>query len=123
MDIYMPALMPVLSDLTTRFDDHILSIVRQINSDFFHRFPPQQASGHRSTYKDIFCNKCNFDVDFVARDLTLFMLNDRYNNRCAGKPRDNLHHVSLFCFTDLAQFASLSFKLNLRAATVNCLYM
>jgi len=48
INVYIPALVLVLSDLVTRFGDYILPDVHQIYNDFFYRFPPLQASGYNN---------------------------------------------------------------------------
>jgi len=60
INVYLPALDFVLSDMTTRFDDNILPVVRQMMTFSGGNLSKPVVI---SNDVDLFCNRYNFDVE------------------------------------------------------------
>lgn len=71
LNIYLPAIDLVLSDLSARFDDSVMPVIRQMMP--FSAGNLLNKKPVTSSEVEIFCNTFNFDVDVVVRELNSFM--------------------------------------------------
>jgi len=72
INVNLPALDFVLSYMTTRFDDNVLPVVRQMMTCSGGNYLLSKRVVKLNDV-DLFCNRYNFDVELVVRELNCFI--------------------------------------------------